>query len=99
MGITLFVAIIALLTLGFPVAFALAISAALAVFVGGRYPQLIVFKEMFTGIDSFPLMAVPFFILAAELMSGGALTAVLLRLPPSSSAICAAAWAMPMCCR
>ena len=79
MGITLFVAIIVLLVLGFPVAFALAISAALAVFVGGRYPQLIVFKEMFTGIDSFPLMAVPFFILAAELMSGGALTAVLLR--------------------
>ena len=79
MGITLFIAIIVLLTLGFPVAFALAISAALAVFVGGRYPQLIVFKEMFTGIDSFPLMAVPFFILAAELMSGGALTHVLLR--------------------
>ncbi|MCP4516902.1 MAG: TRAP transporter large permease subunit, partial [Delftia sp.] len=79
MGITLFIAIVVLLTLGFPVAFALAISAALAVFVGGRYPQLIVFKEMFTGIDSFPLMAVPFFILAAELMSGGALTHVLLR--------------------
>src|SRR2546430_11482553 len=75
--ITLFIAIVVLLTLGFPVAFALAISAALAVFVGGRYPQLIVFKEMFTGIDSFPLMAVPFFILAAELMSGGALTHVL----------------------
>lgn len=54
-------------------------SAAIAVFVGGRYPQLIVFKEMFTGIDSFPLMAVPFFILAAEIMSGGALTVVLLR--------------------
>ncbi|MEG2045460.1 MAG: TRAP transporter large permease, partial [Comamonas sp.] len=32
-----------------------------------------------TGIDSFPLMAVPFFIFAAELMSGGALTHVLLR--------------------
>ena len=68
MGITLFVAIIVLLTLGFPVAL--------------RWPsrppwrslwadviQLIVFKEMFTGIDNFPLMAVPFFILAAELMS------------------------------
>ena len=54
-------------------------SAAIAVFVGGRYPQLIVFKEMFTGIDSFPLMAVPFFILAAELMSGGSLTEVLLK--------------------
>jgi tripartite ATP-independent transporter DctM subunit len=79
MTLTLFTAAIVLMTLGFPVAFALAISASLAVFVGGRYPQLVVFKEMFTGIDSFPLMAVPFFILAAELMSGGALTLVLLR--------------------
>ena len=79
MTTTLFIAAIVLMVLGFPVAFALAMSAALAVFIGGRYPQLIVFKEMFTGIDSFPLMAVPFFILAAELMSGGALTAVLLR--------------------
>ncbi|MDF1483606.1 TRAP transporter large permease [Ramlibacter sp. H39-3-26] len=79
MSITLFIAAIVLMALGFPVAFALAMSAALAVFAGGRYPQLVVFKEMFTGIDSFPLMAVPFFILAAELMSGGALTVVLLR--------------------
>lgn len=79
MTLTLFIAAVVLMALGFPVAFALAMSAALAVFVGGRYPQLVVFKEMFTGIDSFPLMAVPFFILAAELMSGGALTTVLLR--------------------
>ena len=77
MAITLFVSAIVLMALGFPVAFALAMSAAIAVFAGGRYPQLIVFKEMFTGIDSFPLMAVPFFILAAEIMSGGALTIVL----------------------
>ena len=79
MTLTLFIAAVVLMALGFPVAFALAMSASLAVFVGGRYPQLIVFKEMFTGIDSFPLMAVPFFILAAEIMSGGALTTVLLR--------------------
>jgi len=39
----------------------------------------VLLKETFTGIDSFPLMAVPFFILAAELMSGGSLTEVLLR--------------------
>ncbi|MFN9726554.1 TRAP transporter large permease [Acidovorax sp.] len=79
MSLTLFISAIVLMGLGFPIAFALAIAASLAVFVGGRYPQLIVFKEMFSGIDSFPLMAVPFFILAAELMSGGALTTVLLR--------------------
>ena len=43
------------------------------------YPLMVLLKETFTGIDSFPLMAVPFFILAAELMSGGSLTEVLLR--------------------
>jgi tripartite ATP-independent transporter DctM subunit len=41
--------------------------------------MLVLLKETFTGIDSFPLMAVPFFILAAELMSGGSLTEVLLK--------------------
>jgi len=79
MVITLFVAAIVLMVIGVPVAFSLAIAAALAVVLGGQYPQIIVFKEMFTGVDSFPLMAVPFFILAAEIMSGGALTLVLLR--------------------
>ncbi|QEI07774.1 TRAP transporter large permease [Pigmentiphaga aceris] len=76
---TLFIAAVVLMAIGMPIAFSLGMAAALSVFVGGKYPQAIVFKEMFTGIDSFPLMAVPFFILAAEIMSGGALTLVLLR--------------------
>ncbi|MFT3801512.1 MAG: TRAP transporter large permease [Burkholderiaceae bacterium] len=79
MSIVLFVAVIVLLALGVPVAFALAGSATLALLAGGKYPLLVVIKELFSGIDSFPLMAVPFFILAAELMTGGALTQVLLR--------------------
>ncbi len=79
MALTLFIATLVLFAIGVPIAFALAMGASIAVFASGRYPQLVVFKEMFTGLDSFPLMAVPFFILAAELMSGGALTVVLLR--------------------
>ncbi len=79
MALTLFAATLVLFAIGVPIAFALAMGASIAVFASGRYPQLVVFKEMFTGLDSFPLMAVPFFILAAELMSGGALTVVLLR--------------------
>lgn len=75
----LFVSFFLLLFIGVPVAFSLAISAWLAVVLGSSYPQLVVVKEMFSGLDSFPLMAVPFFILAAELMTGGALTHVLLR--------------------
>jgi C4-dicarboxylate transporter, DctM subunit len=70
---------IVLLALGVPVAFSLLIGSLFAVAFDGAFPLLVVIKEMFTGLDSFPLMAVPFFILAAELMTGGALTDVLLR--------------------
>lgn len=69
----------AYLALGVPVAFALGLSTVTALLVSGQFPLLAMLKETFTGIDSFPLMAVPFFILAAELMSGGSLTRVLLR--------------------
>ncbi|MBW7945446.1 MAG: TRAP transporter large permease [Sphingomonadaceae bacterium] len=75
----LFASFFVLLLIGVPVAFSLAISATLAVWFGSGYPMLVVVKEMFSGLDSFPLMAVPFFILAAELMAGGAMTLVLLR--------------------
>ncbi len=75
----LWVAVVLLLVIGVPVAFALGASAALAVAISGKFTLIVVLKETFTGIDSFPLMAVPFFILAAELMSGGSLTDVLLR--------------------
>ncbi|MFC0220817.1 tripartite ATP-independent transporter DctM subunit [Pseudochelatococcus lubricantis] len=67
------------LALGVPVAFALGLATAAALLLTDSYPLLVLMKETFTGIDSFPLMAVPFFILAAELMSGGSLTEVLLR--------------------
>jgi C4-dicarboxylate transporter, DctM subunit len=68
-----------LLAIGLPVAFALGVATLAAVALGTSFPLFVVLKETFGGIDSFPLMAVPFFILAAELMSGGSLTEVLLR--------------------
>ena len=67
------------LAIGVPVAFALGLAALAAITFGSHFPLIVLLKETFTGIDSFPLMAVPFFILAAELMSGGSLTEVLLR--------------------
>ena len=79
MSLTLAILFAVLLVVGFPVVFAMAISAFGAVLLSGKYPVIVVVKEMFTGLDSFPLMAVPFFVLAAELMSGGAMTQVLLR--------------------
>jgi C4-dicarboxylate transporter, DctM subunit len=67
------------LAVGVPVAFALALATAVALALTDSYPLFVLMKETFTGIDSFPLMAVPFFVLAAELMTGGSLTNSLLR--------------------
>ena len=67
------------LAIGVPVAFALGLATVTTLILAESYPLMVLLKETFTGIDSFPLMAVPFFILAAELMSGGSLTEVLLR--------------------
>ena len=67
------------LAIGVPVAFALGLATATTLIAADAYPLMVLLKETFAGIDSFPLMAVPFFILAAELMSGGSLTEVLLK--------------------
>jgi tripartite ATP-independent transporter DctM subunit len=75
----LLVSVCIYLAIGVPVAFALGLATATSLLLAESYPLLVLLKETFTGIDSFPLMAVPFFILAAELMSGGSLTEVLLR--------------------
>ncbi|SIQ59312.1 TRAP transporter, DctM subunit [Paracoccus thiocyanatus] len=75
----LIAAFLILMVMGVPIAFALAMAAFAAVGLSGRYPLVVVVKEMFTGLDSFPLLAVPFFILAAEIMSTGAISRMLLR--------------------
>ncbi len=79
----LFPTLFVLLAFGVPVAFAMAISVFAALSLGSTYPNLVVVKEMFAGLDSFPLLAVPFFILAAEIMTGGAITMAVLRLAQS----------------
>ena len=78
-SLILLISVCIYLAIGVPVAFALGLSTVTALVLSDAYPMLALLKETFTGIDSFPLMAVPFFILAAELMSGGSLTEVLLK--------------------
>src|SRR6185295_11830193 len=75
---TLFLACVVLLAVGLPVAFSLG-GASLAAIVIGGLPLIALPKYLFSGIDVFALMAVPFFILTAELMTGGSLSEVLLR--------------------
>lgn len=70
---------VGLMVIGAPIAFAMLIAGLVAVFMKPGLSGLVVVQNLFSGLDSFPLLAIPFFILAAELMSGGALTDVLLH--------------------
>jgi C4-dicarboxylate transporter, DctM subunit len=77
--LVLFISVCLLLAIGMPVAFALALATAIAILTTDSYPLFVIVKETFSGVDSFPLMAVPFFVLAADLMTSGSLTDSLLK--------------------
>ncbi|MCP9483393.1 TRAP transporter large permease [Shimia sp. CNT1-13L.2] len=79
MAKTLIILFFATLFLGVPVAFTMGIAGLSAIFINGGLNPLVATQRMFAGIDSFPLMAVPFFILASELMTACGLTRALLR--------------------
>ncbi|WP_114011767.1 TRAP transporter large permease [Cohaesibacter intestini] len=79
MASTLIILFFATLLLGVPVAFTMGIAGLTAIFVDGSINPLVAAQRLFSGIDSFPLMAVPFFILASELMTACGLTGALLR--------------------
>ena len=79
MAKTLIILFFATLALGLPVAFTMGVAGLSAIFLDGSLNPLVATQRMFAGIDSFPLMAVPFFILAAELMTACGLTVALLR--------------------
>ena len=74
MNAALLLVFLAALVLGVPIAFAMVIAGIAAILAQGSLDPMVAVQNMFAGIDSFPLLAIPFFILAAELMSGGALT-------------------------
>ena len=59
---------------GIPVAIAMAGSALLYIMWTGNLPAFVVIHRMVSGIDSFPLLAVPFFILAGNLMNNAGIT-------------------------
>lgn len=79
MAKTLIILFFATLILGVPVAFTMGIAGITAILIDGSLNPLIATQRMFAGIDSFPLMAVPFFVLASELMTACGLTRSLLR--------------------
>ena len=63
-----------LMILGLPVALSMAVASLLYILASGTVPDVIVAQRMIAGVESFPLLAVPFFILAGNLMNAGGMT-------------------------
>lgn len=80
MVLMLFVVLFILLFSGIPVFIALALSSTIALFGFTNVPLEVVPQRMLAGIDKFSLMAIPFFILAANVMQGGGLSKRILDL-------------------
>ena len=58
-----------LMLVGLPVALAMAVSSLVYILVTGITPDVTLAQRMIAGVESFPLLAVPFFILAGNLMN------------------------------
>lgn len=69
----------ALVFAGVPIAFALGLGGALGVWLAG-IPMPVIITRFFGGVDSFVFIAMPFYILAAEIMNRSGITVRLIRL-------------------
>jgi len=65
---------LAAMATGLPIALAMVLASLLYIWFSGSIPPLTVVHRMVGGVDSFPLLAVPFFILAGNLMNSAGIT-------------------------
>ena len=82
MAILLFAVFAVTLLLGIPIAFSIMLSA-VVVLVAGDISLGMVAQRMFYSVNSFPLVAVPFFILAGDLLANGAISKYLVAFAES----------------
>ncbi len=68
-----------LMILGLPVALAMAVSSLVYILYSGVTPDVTLAQRMIAGVESFPLLAVPFFILAGNLMNIAGVTGRIYR--------------------
>lgn len=81
MGVALVLFLVLVITLFFnvPVGFAIGLSSIGGVLADGRLNSVYTVQQMISGSDSFPLMAIPLFILAGDLMGAGGVSRKLLN--------------------
>ena len=69
------ISLLVFLILGVPVCFAIGLSGILALIFGSEVPTFMAVQQMVRGMNSFPMMAGPFFILAGEILGAATLSA------------------------
>lgn len=80
MGMFVFVLLFIMFIINVPIAIALAMSAAIIFIIQDSVPLISIMQRMFNSVDSFPLLAIPFFILAGKLMESGGISRRLIHL-------------------
>ncbi|MCX5735699.1 MAG: TRAP transporter large permease [candidate division NC10 bacterium] len=75
----LFCSFCGLMAVSVPIGISMGLASMAAILYKGGMPLTILAQKMFTGLDSFPLLAVPFFILAGCFMGTGGISARLVR--------------------
>ena len=74
MGLLLTVLLLAVLVLGMPVAFGMGLIALVYLLLAGDFALTTIPQKIFSGMESFLLLAIPFFLLAGSLMNHGGIT-------------------------
>lgn len=77
--ISVFVILFALILMSVPIAYAIGIAASIGLMAVAQISLAVVPQRMFTMLDSFSLLAIPFFVLAGNLMDRGGISRKLIR--------------------
>lgn len=75
----LILSILVFTILGMPIGYCLGAATLFALLYAGSFPLIVIPQQLFAGIDSFPIMAIPFFILAGNLMTAGGINQKIIR--------------------
>jgi tripartite ATP-independent transporter DctM subunit len=74
MSSAMLIAMVVLFGLAVPIAVAIGLAAILGIQVFGAIPPVIIGQQLYVVLDRFPLVAIPFFILAGNLMEAGGIS-------------------------
>src|SRR5699024_5195330 len=77
--IIMLLTVLILLAIGVPIAFALGITAVIFLVLLTDLPLSLMLQQLYLGINSFPLLAIPLFILAGSLMNTGGMSVRLIN--------------------